>query len=289
MNETTTSPMTERSLRARLFELGINSDDPARLAEFYGTALGYRFAEAAGVHQGIALERRLQIRRGTSRTLAYTAYCVEDAGDLAALQQRLTEAKVELELIDHGGFAAPAIAFPDPDGNRFVFGLAETPRDAGQSSIAQRAARLQHIVFASTDIKRLLSFYVDVLGFRLTDSVIDGQNVLRAAFVSCSREHHSLAVFAASENRLDHHSYEAADWNLIRDWADHFASHRIPLQWGPGRHGPGQNLFLFIHDPDGNWVEISAELEQVGPDRPVGTWPHEERTLNSWGVGPLRS
>ena len=61
------------------------------------------------------------------------------------------------------------------------------------------------------------------------------------------------------------------------------------MKWGPGRHGPGNNLFLFVHDPDGNWVELSAELEVVAPDRPTGTWPHEERTLNSWGSAPLRS
>jgi len=35
------------------------------------------------------------------------------------------------------------------------------------------------------------------------------------------------------------------------------------VKWGPGRHGPGNNLFVFIHDLDGNWVEVSAELEHV--------------------------
>lgn len=286
---TIANSMIEPPLRASLFELGVNSDNPARLAQFYGTALGYRFEEAAEGLLGTALERRLQIRPGRSRTLAYTAYRVEDAAGLAALERRLAQAKIAFERIDHDGFAFPAIALADPDGNRFVFGLAAASHDAGEKSVAQRAARIQHVVFASTNIQRLLAFFLDVLGFGLTDSVIDDQGVLRAAFLRCNREHHSLAVFAASENRLDHHSYEAGDWNLIRDWADHFASHHIPLQWGPGRHGPGKNLFLFIHDPDGNWIEISAELEQVGPDRPAGTWPHEERTLNSWGVGPLRS
>lgn len=56
-----------------------------------------------------------------------------------------------------------------------------------------------------------------------------------------------------------------------------------------GCDGPGQNLFMFIHDADGNWVELSAELEIVAEDRPVGAWTHERRTLNSWGQGLLRS
>lgn len=79
------------------------------------------------------------------------------------------------------------------------------------------------------------------------------------------------------------------DWNQIRDWCDHMARNHIPVQWRPGRHGPGNNLFMFVHDTDGNWVEISSELEVVSDERPVGRWPHEKRTLNSWGRGLLRS
>ncbi|MCY1561720.1 hypothetical protein D9M68_990210 [compost metagenome] len=58
--------------------------------------------------------------------------------------------------------------------------------------------------------------------------------------------------------------------------------------WGPGRHAPGNNIFIFIVDPDGNWIEVSAELEVVY-DRPVREWPHVERTLNMWGDGLLRA
>jgi hypothetical protein len=46
---------------------------------------------------------------------------------------------------------------------------------------------------------------------------------------------------------------------------------------------------IFFHDPDGNWVEVSAELQIVAPDHEVGVWAHEERTLNSWGQAFLRS
>ena len=44
-----------------------------------------------------------------------------------------------------------------------------------------------------------------------------------------------------------------------------------------------------INDPDGNWVEISAELEQLTLERQVRIWPHGEKTLNLWGPGYLRS
>ena len=62
-------------------------------------------------------------------------------------------------------------------------------------------------------------------------------------------------------NWQGHHAYESEDWNLIRDWADHLVSLDVKIAWGPGRHGPGNNLFSMINDTDGNWVELSAELE----------------------------
>lgn len=279
----------DRPLRATLHELGLCSQDPARLAEFYAKALGYRFSPTAIGVLGTACDRRLAIVSGRSKTLAYAGYAVPDAGELDALEYRLDAAGVVSHRVVAEGFEPGALRFSDPDGNAFLFGIAKAAQSNGGDPDASRPARVQHVVFASSAVERLLAFLTDVVGFTLSDRVIDDQGGLRTAFVRCSHEHHSLAVFAAGENRLDHHCYEAEAWNMIRDWADHFAKQRIPLKWGPGRHGPGDNLFLFIHDPDGNWVEISAELEHVQPDRAVGEWPHEEYTLNTWGMAPLRS
>lgn len=275
--------------RARLFEVGLETPQVAQLAEFYGEALGYAFEDSATDTLGVASDRRLRLIDGTAKQMAYAAYAVGGEDELDALHQRLTSADVAVGLVDHAGFASGALAFCDPDGNKYVVGLPVVQPPIAANDVADRTARIQHIVFASRDAARLLAFFTDVMGFRLSDTVLDDQGSLRTAFVRCSEEHHSLAVFQASEDRLDHHCYEAGNWDLIRDWADHFASRRIPLKWGPGRHGPGNNLFLFIHDPDGNWVEISAELERVEHDRPAGEWPHEERTLNTWGTGLLRS
>jgi hypothetical protein len=75
----------------------------------------------------------------------------------------------------------------------------------------------------------------------------------------------------------------------IRDWADRMGSLRIPLWWGPGRHGVGNNLFFMIEDPDGHKVEFSAEIERMPREMAWRTWPHEQRTLNLWGSAWMRS
>jgi len=238
---------------------------------------------------GVAVDRRIRLVSGPAKSLEYAVYAANTEKDLAHLIARLDQAKIQREGSDIAGLKRGAVRFADPDGNSFAFGVADQLASPGTADGVPMSARIQHIVFASTNIQRMIDFFVDVIGFQLSDRVLDSSGGLKTAFLRCSEEHHSLAIFAASENRLDHHCYESRNWNEIRDWADHLAKLRIPLKWGPGRHGPGDNLFIFVHDPDGNWVEISAELEIVQADRAIGEWPHEERTLNSWGAAPLRS
>jgi catechol 2,3-dioxygenase-like lactoylglutathione lyase family enzyme len=275
----------ETCLRAALHHFALESEAPAALAQFYEAALGFRFERSGAAWLGRAQDRQIMLVPGRSRQLAFAAYAVPDAAELRRLERRIGDAGWSWEPCETP-FFAEALAISDPDGTRLIFGL---PLDEADAAGATPPARLQHLVMASTNAQRVTTFFETVLGFTLSDTVVDGDGGVRTSFLRCSEEHHSFAVFQAAENRFDHHCYETRDWNAIRDWGDHMAAARIAVQWGPGRHGPGNNLFLFVHDSDGNWVELSAELEIVAHDRPVGMWPHEQRTLNSWGQGMLRS
>ncbi len=274
------------ALYGHLHHLKILSPNPQALARFYGSSLGMTVSAVGDQWLCTGPERGLIIAGGDTGELGFAAYAARDADVLTGLVTRLQAAGVAVEPFATPLLLAGSIGFSDPDGNRFVFGL---PTTTSAAVVPALPARLQHVVFASTNAERMMAFFRDVVGFRLSDLVVDAEEAMRTCFLRTDHEHHSLAIFQADTNRLDHHCYESADWNSIRDWGDHFASLHLQVQWGPGRHGPGNNLFVFVHDPDGNWVEISAELEVVSPDRTVGAWPHEERTLNSWGKGLLRS
>lgn len=275
-------------LGAHLDHLQILSSNPQKLAEFYGECFRMTVTSLQDQWHCKGPRRSLLIAAGASGTLGYAAFAVSDDSVLTALIQRLEAAKVAFRRSTTPLFKDSSVGFSDPDGHHVVFGV-RTRDEVLSSDIGPLPARLQHLVLASTNAADMLNFYRDIVGFQLTDRVVDTSGSMRTCFLRTDHEHHSLAIFLADSNRLDHHCYETSDWNCIRDWGDHFASLRVPIQWGPGRHGPGNNLFVFVHDPDGNWVEISAELEEVTAKRPVGSWPHEERTLNSWGRAPLRS
>jgi catechol 2,3-dioxygenase-like lactoylglutathione lyase family enzyme len=273
-----------------LHHLALGSQAPERLAAFYAQSMGLVIEKTDDGWLGQALDRRVLFQPGKSKALNFAAFAVADNSELDLLRNRLLAQGEPIEKSPAALFRDDAICVRDPDGNRFVFGLpAIEESGATYKGLSAYPARLQHVVLASRQAARLASFFQTALGFALSDNVVDSTGQVRTSFLRCSDEHHSLAVFQAEENRLDHHCYEAGDWGLIKDWSDHLSEQRIPLVWGPGRHGPGNNLFAFHHDADGNWVELSAELERVGPDRLAGVWPHEERTLNRWGQGLLRS
>jgi hypothetical protein len=270
---------------ATLHHLRRESPEPERLARFYAELLG----DASERLEGEAWRvrgpgRELIVGRGEAGAVPWYALAVRDAKHLERVRGELASRGCAIERSPSPLFSDGAFAVADPDGRRMVFGL---PREPGTKGTGPEA-RLQHFVCASTQPAKLLEFCRDVIGMVESDRVLEGGE-LAAVFLRSDPEHHSFAAFRAPQSRADHHCYETSCWNDIRDWADRMAQLRIPLWWGPGRHGPGNNLFFMIEDPDGHKVEFSAELERMPPEMPARSWPHEQRTLNLWGPAWMRS
>ena len=263
---------------ARLHHLRRDSPKPEPLARFYGELLGDRVAPLPDGSWLVAGRgRRLVVGKGAAGSVPYFALELRDSAHVEAYRRRCNAESFSSPLLAEGAFAVT-----DPDGRRVVFGLTreiETPSGL--------PGRLQHFVCATQRLPEMLEFYRG-LGMVESDRVLEGE-ALSAVFLRSDPEHHSFAAFRAPESRPDHHCYETTGWLDIRDWADRMAALRIPLWWGPGRHGPGNNLFFMIEDPDGHKVEFSAELELMPKEMPHRTWPHEQRTLNLWGSAWMRS
>jgi catechol 2,3-dioxygenase len=277
---------------ARLHHLQLLCPDPETCAQFYARAYGMQLERTGPGWTCVAPDRRLSIAPGPANHLGFAAFAFAEPGALEAYRRRVASripvSSGPSTLLSDGAFAVA-----DPDGNTMLFG-AEASGD-GHPSISTRAkesiaaARLQHVAVRTTDPARLAAFYSHALGFVVSDRVEDDDGRLRACFLRTDEEHHVLAIFDAAEIRHDHFSLETTDWTALRDWADHMSRLGIPLAWGVGRHGPGNDTFFMIRDPDGNLSEISTELEVCVPGRNEGLWRHEQRTLNVWGTAIMRS
>lgn len=268
---------------AYLHHLQLQSADPASLAAFYARAMDMTVTTPSDGHwQCSGPGRRMLFTHGTDRTLGFAAFACRDLDGLNAIRARAEATGLEIAPSCSTLFGAEGFTVLDPDQNRVVFGIAA--QEAGPSGLR---GPLQHLSLASFEPDAIERFYVDQLGFLPSDYVRDPDGRLLTCWLRSNHEHHTLAVFRHTRQGIDHHSYEAGDWSRIKDWCDRMGDENIPIIWGPGRHRPGNNLFIFVEDPDRNWIEISAELEVIH-DRKPRVWPHEERTLNYWGRGILR-
>jgi catechol 2,3-dioxygenase len=281
---------------AVLDHLRLLSPDPAALASFYGAALGLAVTRLGDDEYVVAgRQRRLLIGAGPARTLALSAFALADAAQLARYRCFLAESAAALLPAPTPLFAEGGLALADPDGHLAIFGLRRATDAAppATGAAAVLPGRLQHVVVASSRFPAMIAFYRDRLGFLVSDTVHvdDGNGGLGEAnvcFLRADLEHHSVAVFRAPVSASDHFALETEGWNDLRLWADHFAALEVPIWWGPGRHGAGNNLFFMVKDPDGNNIEISAELERLPKGAPGKAWPAGGKALNLWGPAWVR-
>jgi len=274
---------------ARLHHLQLLSSDVDKCAAFYETVYGMPVRAEGSRRICTARDRRLIIAPGPSNRLGFAAYGFSSDVVLESYR-RMVEARIAVASASSLLFRSNAFMVTDPDGNKIVFGVAETNAASDDPQVQEQLpARLQHFAVRSSDPSKLIPFYRDVLGFIISDRVYDDAGQVRACFLRTDSEHHALAIFHAADARHDHLSFETADWWKLRDWADRISQFGVPIVWGIGRHGPGNDAFFMVRDPDGNLAEISTELEVCESTRNEGTWRHEERTLNLWGSAIMRS
>jgi len=65
-----------------------------------------------------------------------------------------------------------------------------------------------------------------------------------------------------------------------------------PIEWGPGRHGPGNNVFAYFCGPDEVPLEYAAEVLQVDDSyqpHDSNYWKYTVGRSELWGLTAPRS
>jgi catechol 2,3-dioxygenase len=274
-------------LYSTMSHISLNTPDPTKLAQFYKRVLGMN-QEPNSPGEAIRLgwgrgHYAVELVQGT-RGLGHFAFEIVDGAGQTELEARLAAAGLTFERANTDTSLPNEIVLTDPDGNILKF-HGEVDR-SGERSFGLRPERIQHIALATPDVSRLMNFYVDVLGFRVSDAMGDDEFV----WLRSDHFHHSLALAQRKNQRgLDHYSFDISGWNDFKVWCDHLAREKVPVLWGPGRHGPGNNLFIMFRDGDGSLVEFSAEMELYWDDVShviPKQWQHVGGTVSLWGPWP---
>ena len=138
------------------------------------------------------------------------------------------------------------------------------------------AQRLDHFQIFAPDCYALCEFYSG-LGFRNSEYLSHGDKLL-GAFMYRKGTCLDLAIVENVGPKMHHFAYivpEAHDIFTACDLAGNFG-YAEGIDRGPGRHGPGGMLYVYLRDPDGHRVElcdghyqtIDLEVEPVRWDTP---------------------
>ena len=168
----------------------------------------------------------------------------------------------------------------DPDGRMFrvVHGDAV---HADAAEVRDRPIRLAHVVLNSRDVAATQRFFEAVFGFMLAD------RTRIMAFLNCDRDHHTVALADATEDSLNHIAFVMPDLESVMRGGGRMKDAGHPIEWGPGRHGPGANAFNYFIDPFGIVIEYTSEIEQIDDTYKVGgpdDWKWPPGRVDHWGI-----
>ena len=239
------TPDIERQIDYYTNIFGLALTDREKDRAFLSTRLG---------QQVVVLEKG---EHGLCKKLAFEA---DPANDLAATAKALSANNIAA--VRKSGLTpavSEVLSFVDPKGTEIEIFTSATLAPVDPTPAGFSVVKLGHLAFNVADIQKVVAFYRDVLGFRISDWRSDF-----FVFMRCGPDHHTVNFATHGPHQKMHHiAFEVKDWAEIQRACDFLGRHNYHLIWGPGRHIIGHNVFIYHRNPDGQIVELYCELDQM--------------------------
>jgi catechol 2,3-dioxygenase-like lactoylglutathione lyase family enzyme len=269
-----------------------NVDETSRYYDEFGLARdGATFSTTDGGVQ-------LRIVKSPTRRLIELCVGADDFDDLDRVAERLTSlgvpverdatslraiemhsaARATVEILPRVSQLSTAIAPSNRPGR------ADRQNDRALGILREgpiRPRKLGHVVIGTPDAEASQRFFVDGIGFKVSDEV---RGV--AAFLRCSSDHHNLLLQSSPVAFLHHTSWQVDDVDEVgRGAMRMLEGHPERHTWGLGRHFIGSNFFWYLRDPAGNFSEYYSDMDIITDDQiwKPGTWEPSLQTLYAWG------
>ncbi len=219
---------------------------------------------------GAARIRNVTLRARSLAALDEVARAVVTAGG------RVLEAAAPVQ--EPGGGTALTVA--DPDGRIFRLVHGDVLH-ADAHETPDRPVRLAHAVLNSHAVEATRAFMEQVFDFSLSD------RTRIMAFMRCNSDHHSIALGDTDNDALNHIAFLMPDLESVMRGGGRMKDAGYGIEWGPGRHGPGDNAFNYFVGPFDVVVEYTAEVEQIDDSyqaRQPADWTWPPGRVDQWGI-----
>ncbi|HTX07420.1 MAG TPA: VOC family protein [Solirubrobacteraceae bacterium] len=283
--------MTQRTTRCEHAELRVG--DLAKALDFYGNVMGLEevgredgrvYLSCAGtsrfdlaiVQKGAGIEHFGLLARGPEHVDEVAAHLREHGVATARVHDAEPGVQEALQFTLPGGVHKMEFILISPDGVR-----PESVEPPGDGKL--RPLGIDHVNLKVADVQGTAEFLRDVVGLRISDVGVRGEEWIRA-WTRLADHHHEVGLGRRvdAEETLSHLAFAMAGVAHIQVALDIMAAAGFQIETGIGRHRIGLGLYAYFREPGGNRFEWSVESEIVDPKRPPGFYGDLDDTFSAW-------
>jgi catechol 2,3-dioxygenase-like lactoylglutathione lyase family enzyme len=246
----------------RMSHATFETPDLERQIDYFTQIVGLALAERENGRAYLATkvgDLAVQLEKGDHARCAKIAFQVAPDTEFDDIRRGLEAEGVRCEPRNDACPGIPRMmSFEDPKGTVIEVFAAQTPIARNPPVAGIGPLKLGHLAYCVAEPKDFAEFYARVLGFRVSDWIEDW-----FVFMRCGPDHHTINFVRGKRTLMHHIAFELKDWAQIQAACDFLGSKNIPLIWGPGRHGPGHNIYTYHRNPDDQIIELFTELDKM--------------------------
>ncbi len=276
--------------------IALQARDPQAMAQFATEILGaqvspsgpdgtqyirlderhHRIAVYPGAGDGTLLRLGFELRDRQALAAAREALRARGIAVSAGTEKQCAERQVN-ELI----------AFTDPAGQavELFHGYRHVPEPFRPARAMEGIKALGHVVLGAEDVPGLERFYVEVLGFRVSDyaDYMRGEKKASAVFLHCEDRRHHTVAFGDFSTGLHHVLIEVESLDDVGRAHDIVQKNNVPIARTLGRHSNDHMVSFYVQSPCGVKFEYGWGGRQIGDDwrvfrsEIISLWGHELR------------
>lgn len=262
--------------------IGIKSSQMDQWSQMATSLLGMQQVDRGGRIRAFRMDdhkQRLIVDASSDAGLGVMGWEVKSSTDLDCLAGRLDDAGIKITRKSRARaderHVGELISFSDPAGNALeVFckpALSSDPFRPGRpiSGFRTGALGMGHAVLNVEDVKSLLPFYRDLLGFKVSDF---GLKPYPLYFFHVNGRHHSFAMVGSGRKALHHFMVEVGRLDDVGQGYDLAQLEEGRVAYTLGRHTNDHMTSFYVNTPSGFFIEYGWAGRVIDP----ATWqPHE--------------
>ena len=220
---------------SRVSHATFETPDLERQIEYYSRVMGLSLLSKSAKHVifgGPAGQEVISFVAGDTNKCVSLTFQTHPNVDFSAIAKQLEKnGLASQKRSDITPFIREAMAFTDPKGTQIELFSEHGPTPIPRLTSGISPLKLGHVAFSVPSAKLITDFYVETLGFRVSDWIED-----LFAFLRCGPDHHTVNFLNGADTFMHHIAYELKDWAHLLTACEVLGREKQPIIWGPGRH-----------------------------------------------------